>query len=230
MVSIRGFAFCAAAFLALHSGAIQAAGPHDHGKEHDHNHDNDDNHDHDEGHNHDKDHRAHGAHIHGSWEMFAALDGAQLSITIKGPLIDAIGFERTPETEEERTAIRDLQSRLITPEVLLTLDEKAKCVLSGPAQIFLPDGFTQHDIDNSEEKSGNHDQHAHEDNENKNTHTNDLEVTYSFECQSPSRLGVITMTGFDTFPAIENVDAVFLGDAKQIANRLVRSERTLAIK
>lgn len=186
------------------------------------------------------DHRAHDAHVHGTWELFAALDDSQLSITIKGPLIDVVGFEHAPATEDEHNAIQQMRSRLAAPELMLSLTERATCTLSEPVQINLPQGFPQvdmHEGENHEQEPDKEaDHHGHDEHEDEahhadhDVHTNDLEVTYAFDCQSPARLRAITMTGFDAFPAIENVDAVFLGDAKQVARRLGRGTQTLAIE
>lgn len=187
-------------------------------------------------------HRAHDVHVHGTWELFAALDDTQLSISIKGPLVDVVGFEHAPTTEDEHNAIQEMRDRLSgEPEMMLALDERANCTLSEPVQIILPEGFAQQSIDDAEdhgdelhEEADHHDHHdEHEDeghHADHDIHTNDLEVSYAFDCRSPARLRAITMTGFDSFPTIENVDAVFLGDAKQTARRLERGTRTLMIE
>lgn len=186
------------------------------------------------------DHRAHDVHVHGTWELFAALDDTQLSVTIKGPLVDVVGFEHAPETDDEHNAIQEIQDRLSAPEMMLALDERANCTLLEPVQIILPEGFAQQSIDDAEdhghelhEEADHHGHDEHEDEEHQadhDVHTNDLEVSYAFDCRSPARLRAITMTGFDSFPTIENVDAVFLGDAKQTARRLERGTRTLMIE
>jgi len=191
------------------------------------------------------DHRSHDAHVHGTWELFAALDDSTLSISVKGPLIDVVGFERTPATEDERRAILDLQERLAAPELMLSLNERANCTLSEPVQIILPDGFAQtgdsHDKTHADEPHHEHDHHDHghdhdhdagksdEQHADHDVHANDLEVTYSFDCSAPSRLRAISVTGFDAFPAIENIDAVFLANAQQEAQRLRRGSRMLKL-
>ncbi|MHA7871770.1 MAG: ZrgA family zinc uptake protein, partial [Hyphococcus sp.] len=57
-------------------------------------------------------HRAHDAHVHGTWELFAALDDTQLSVTIKGPLLDVLGFEHAPTNDAERDTVQEIQDRL----------------------------------------------------------------------------------------------------------------------
>ncbi len=218
MVNIRTFAYLISASFALCLGNAYAGERHDH-----------DHHD-------DHDHRAHDVHVHGTWELFAALDDARLSVTLKGPLVDVLGFETVPDTDEEYSAVVRLEDQLKSSEAMLALDDRARCELSEPAAIVLPEGFSTETAKHANGKAHDHDDkkehHAHEGEDSHSdhdVHSHDLEVTYTFNCASPDRLGEITMAGFETFPAIENVDAVFLGDALQIARRLESGSRILQI-
>lgn len=230
--------------------------------------------DHDDDH-----HQSHEAHVHGAWEMFAALDDARLSITIKGPAVDVFGFEAVPTTDEERATVLKMASQLQAAETLLNVDDRARCALSAPGAVKLPDGFPhpesnadaggdeghdeehaedheddhnnghhedhegphddhdhdEHDDDHDEDHKDSHGDH-HEDNAHDegahadhDIHTNNVEVTYLFDCAAPARLGKIAMSGFNAFPAIETVDAVFLGDAASVARRLTRKSQTLKL-
>ncbi|MEO1251330.1 MAG: DUF2796 domain-containing protein [Pseudomonadota bacterium] len=176
-----------------------------------------------------EDHRSHDAHVHGSWEMFAALDDAQLSVTMKGPIVDMLGFERVPETDAERAFVADLKERLTSHQTMLAIDDRAGCTSSTPADIVLPAGFS--DASGEDRKVHAHDDHDHAHDEHGDTdiHLNDLEITYIFNCASPSRLRSISVPAFDAFPAIESVEAVFLGDAQQAARRLMRDSQSLKI-
>ncbi len=238
MVSVRKSILLFAAPIALAAYAAQAEEPDEH------------------------DHRAHDVHVHGTWEMFAALDDAQLSVTLKGPLVDVLGFERAPKTDEERTSVARLKEQLKAPELMLATDERARCTLSAPEAVLLPEDFSpeitkasddheddhdDHHHDEDHHDADHHDEdhhddgHHHDDHEDHadhdgdgnhadhDVHKNDLEVTYVFDCASPGRLRSITMTGFDEFPAIENVEAVFLSGATQSAGRLTRESQTLTI-
>ncbi|MEL6360928.1 MAG: DUF2796 domain-containing protein [Pseudomonadota bacterium] len=203
-------------------------------------------------------HRAHEAHVHGAWELFAALDGDVVSVTLEGPAIDVLGFEHTPATTEERTVVRESFEALSGSTQLVTLDGGGQCVLSTPANVVLPDGFLDdhdhHDAD--DEDHGDHedhhdhtsrtdddhddddhdddhddddDDHDHED-ENEDIHSNQVEISYVFECGAPDRLRALSVSGLDAFKAIETIDAVFIGDAKQVADRLTRDTPTLKLK
>lgn len=184
-----------------------------------------------------QDQRTHDAHAHGDWEFFAALDRKQLSITITAPIVDVVGFEHAPENEKEYAAIGVLNTKLQNPELLFVLDERAACALATPVQIVLPKSFGKNaDLDNhhkeDHENHGDHEDHVdhHDSHGDHSDHVSNLELTYILDCKVPARLRTITITGFDTFPALENVDAVFLSDARQVADRLTRGLKTLKLK
>lgn len=159
----------------------------------------------------------HGAHVHGQWDMFVAQDGDQLSITLQGPLVDILGFEHSPKTADQRAAVNKAKNQLDNPGILLTVDPDARCSPSQDPALRWPDGF-DHDHDHH----GEH--HAHGD------HAGNLEVTYSFQCRAVGKLNRITFEGFSTFPSLTQVDAVFLGDAGQVSDRLAPGAPILVIK
>lgn len=182
-------------------------------------------------HDHDHQHHSHEAHVHGAWEMFAALDDARISVTVKGPIVDMLGFEAAPASDEERKAVADLATLLNAPETMVSLDQRASCELSAPVEVNLPEGFSAGEVKEHEHHDdGHHDgeHHAH-DHDAHDIHDSDIEVTYVFTCAAPGRLGAITLTGFTTFSDIETVDAVFLSDDKQAAHRLERRSQVLTI-
>ncbi|MEM8772878.1 MAG: DUF2796 domain-containing protein [Pseudomonadota bacterium] len=189
-----------------------------------------------DGHDHNNDHYTHEAHVHGAWELFAALDDKKLSVTVKGPIVDALGFERPPATQEERTAIKDLKTGLDAPEKLFALSKRARCSVEGPAQIALPKGFSEDlsEIEQPGEDGDDHHGHNEHDTEgdysDHDIHSSDLEVSYIFNCEAPARLTEITVNVFDIFPDIDNIDAVFLSDTRQSARRLKGDSKSFNVK
>ncbi len=221
MVNFRSIIILLSTATALAVGAARAEEPHDH---------------------HAHEHHTHEAHVHGAWELFAALDDKQLSVTVKGPLIDVLGFERRPADEKEYAAIEELKARLDQPELLFALGGGPDCALSEPVRVLLPEGFSvehaEHESDahkadkHKASHDHDHDHDAHDGDAHhadQDVHTNDLEVSYVFQCQSPERLRAITSTAFESFPSIETVEAVFLGDGAQKALRLTPDANTLRI-
>ena len=80
--------------------------------EHDHAH---------EGHAHE-----HGAHVHGASQLNIAFDGKRLSLQWHGALHNFVGFEHTPETSEETSALNAVHADLLHSAGLV-LPASAKC-------------------------------------------------------------------------------------------------------
>jgi len=188
-------------------------------------------------------HHAQEAHLHGAWELFAALDDKQLSVTVKGPLIDVVEFEHQPTSDEEFAAIQNLKTRLGAPQTMFKIDERARCAVAQPAEILLPQGFESESVNGEKESlhlihenDAQHDHNTHkaetnhdDDHKGYDIHGSDVEVVYVFECKTPARIRSITATGFNAFPAIESIEAVFLGNNTQKAFRLTRNSKSLQI-
>lgn len=195
-------------------------------------------------HDHDEDYaRAQEAHVHGAWALFAALDEDQLSVTVKGPIVDVLGFERRPSTEDELKSIAAFENQIADPGAFFTLSDRAGCVAAAAPEIVLPEGFStsndpdeeddhdhhdgdghdhdddehhdDHDHDDHDHDGDEHDDHEphHDDHDAGDDHDdghndghggdhNDVDVSYVFTCEKPSRLRAITVTGFDAYPAI----------------------------
>ena len=183
----------------------------------------------------DHNHHNHEAHVHGAWELFSAMDENELSLVLKGPLVDLVGFEHKPKSDEEKEALHSLHARLSSLSSLVTVDEKARCSEAKPAKIEIPhfadhathekhddhDEHEDHDHHNHEgdETHAHHSTHDHEKHE-ASAHTDNVEVHYSLKCASPKQLKMIEVTAFTNFPQITTVEAVYLSDQGQAANKL----------
>ncbi|MEO1016001.1 MAG: DUF2796 domain-containing protein [Pseudomonadota bacterium] len=195
------------------------------------------------------------AHVHGAWELFAALDGESLNVTIMGPLADLAGVEHAAGSPEETAALSALRAELADLDPIVSIGASAKCRLPSPAEIQRTSDSVHHvdddDHDHDERDDGDHDEghddpdtdHAedhdadhegdhdgdHDVHEDHGEHGADVEITYAFVCSAPNRLNALRVDAFKAFDGVETIDAVFLGDAKQVAARLTPANATLVI-
>ena len=181
----------------------------------------DDGHDHHDAHekhdDHDHDHREAGAHQHGVAEIGAALDGGKLAIDFKSPAANLVGFEHEPKNDDQRKSVENAMIVLKNGKTLFVLDENAKCALSAAAVTSpFKDDAADHDHDHAEH---DHDV-AHKDHDE--THS-DFSARYLFDCAAPQQLTTLRVGLFDIFPAIEKIDAVYLGDNVQLGAELTRT-------
>ncbi len=187
------------------------------------------------------------AHVHGAWTLFAALDGKTLTVTFAGPLADLAGVEHRSGSPEEEQALEAARAELAGLEPLATLSEKARCGPSAPLELTLVQTADSQDDQEGHEDHKDHDDHDdhgddgdhgdhedHEDHEDhheghEDAHGSDVELTYAFACDAPGRLKAIKVDAFNVVEGIETIDAVFLGDARQVAARLTPSAAVLPL-
>ena len=199
---------------------------------------------------HKDEHRHHEAHVHGQWELFAALDEKALTVNVKGPIVDILGYEYAPKSKQEKDILASVSAKLAEPENIFKLGPNAECNLSEPIAISFPDGFENDGANEKDDHHGHdeHDEHAHSDHEHhddeehaeadheehdeheENVHDSDIEITYSFACAAPSRLKQIVVTGFDAYPEIKEIEAVFINDTRQLAKHLSHESSTFELK
>ena len=177
---------------------------HDHddheGEVHDDHGDSHDEHDHEDHEDHDHNDGAGEAHVHGASEMSIIVEGNTLSISFGGPLVNVLGFEYEPKTDEEKQASADLQTTLKDHANLITLPTAAACA---PLE-----------RDVSIRRSGTH---------------GSLEVGYNFECANINAIKTLDFTGFTSFSGLETVDAIVITPAGQMATSLSASKTKLSL-
>jgi len=180
------------------------------------------------------------AHVHGAWEMFAALDDDALTITLSGPVADLAGAESPPGSADETAAIAALRARVSALAPLMTPSAKARCRLSDPVMVRIAGAPAEshkgsptaagaaadHEMAEADHDDDDHIQVHGEGDE----HGRDVEVVYAFACTAPDRLREITVEAFQTFEEIDTIDAVYLSETRQAADRLTRKAATLTLR
>ena len=174
---------------------------------------------HEEHHDHEGEHREAGAHQHGVAEIGAALDGGKLAIEFKSPAANLVGFEHQPKNDDQKKAIENAMIVLKNGKSLFVMDANAQCVMTA-ATVTSPfkEEAAEHDHDHDKHDHGDHDDHGAKEGHDE-THS-DFSARYLFECASPEKMAMMRVGLFDIFPAIEKIDAVYLGDNVQLGAEL----------
>ena len=168
------------------------------------------------------------SHVHGGATLALALDGNQLIVELDSPLYNLLGFEHAPETEAQRRAVQDAESKLSNADGMLGFNPEAGCepaLMSEDVHLF--DGVEDHDDD--------HDDHNNHDNEHEDEHAEDDDhaahrdflLTYEFSCTSPSELDRVTVGLLDAFPLMTDLELVYLGPDTQTRYALNPSNVTI---
>lgn len=144
-----------------------------HEESHDHKH-----HEHHEHHEHEG-HRHHGAHVHGMATLDLVMDGQELMLHLQSPLMNFVGFEHKPETEQQKAIYQDMLQQLDRKDGLLTV-EGTTCQAES---IEVEDPFaTQDETD-----------HA------------DIDVSYFLHCEQADKITGLKINLFDLYNRLETL-------------------------
>ncbi len=134
-------------------------------------------------------------HVHGEAKLDIAIDKEHLAISLELPLDVAVGFERAPKTEKEKTALGTAQ-RILADTALFLPTPAAACKGDTP-KVVLP-----------EFGKGGAEQHA------------DIDATYVFRCANPAALKSVETAIFKSFKRLYRLEARRAGPSGQGAARL----------
>jgi hypothetical protein len=170
--------------------------------------------------------REHGPHEHGAATLSIAWSGNALQIDLDTPGFNLFGFEYEPTTEEDirivEAATADLESGS-----LLMINDEGNCTLSGSDMLTAWDD-SDADADNTEHADEAHADEEHE--EESETHS-DVEVTFSFVCESPAELRSLDLGPlFDRFPNFVELDAQWISDTNQSAAELTPESPLITLR
>lgn len=185
-------------------------------------------HRHDQRSDHAHESHAHGAHVHGVAHLDAALDGRVLSVEIRVPGWDVVGFERAPRDGAEREKVAAARALLADGSRLLALEPAGSCVPSGPGRVALPAALVESadDHDHADHDPAHDHDHGHD---HATGHPSDWSATWSFTCAEPSTLRAIRVDWFDAFPSTERIAVQWIGPDGQAGFDLTPSNRRILV-
>jgi len=123
------------------------------------------------------------AHLHGEGTLAARIDKDSLHLTLHLPMDVAVGFERAPRNDKERTLLADAGKRLEDGTALFVPTPAAQCTLRS-REIRLPSFSGQ----------------------GKEAHA-DIEANYRFHCAAPQALKTLDTTLFKHFRRLYRLQA-----------------------
>lgn len=132
-------------------------------------------------------------HAHGEGRLDIAIDKDTITLNLELPLDAAVGFERAPKNEKEKTALAGAEKALNDAAALWAPTPAAQCAVQTVA-VGMP------------KFSG--DDHA------------DVDARYVFRCANPAALKSLETTLFKHFKRLYRLEAQRVGPAGQGAQRL----------
>lgn len=163
-------------------------------------------------------HRQHDAHVHGISELNIAIEGRSLTLELRGPAANFLGFEHPPRTAEEQQNVKHAVEKLEQHKTLWQLSSNAKCeIASIDIDTGLENSHGDHDDHGDHGDHGDHDDHDDHDDHGDHGESKhfSFEAHYHFECKSAGKLSHIKTSLFETFPHNEKVTVQILTDTYQ---------------
>ncbi|MBC6402735.1 MAG: DUF2796 domain-containing protein [Hyphomonadaceae bacterium] len=162
--------------------------------------------------------RSAGRHVHGVANLALVLEGETVTVELESPAFNILGFEHAPETDAQKTAVRDAEVLLREPGKLIMFNSEAGCVARTPESPFeLHTLWEGHDGKDHGHDGHHADDHAgDEHDDHKDEHTSVM-LSYEFSCSAPDNLREVDLAVFETFPNFTEIGVVFLGPDSQRA-------------
>ncbi|MFP1678495.1 DUF2796 domain-containing protein [Alloalcanivorax sp. C16-2] len=159
-------------------------------------------------------------HQHGRAEAAVAVDEATLTLTFRAPLMDILGVERAPESEAERRHFQERLDLVVAPRPA----ETAGCALQASkvpdvAALF-PEGH-DHNHDHDHDHDHEHEHH--------HAHHQDLEATWTYQCDRIAELDAVTWPFLADFPSL-TTEVILLLPSGQGARTLSPGDTRLPLE
>lgn len=155
---------------------------------------------------------AHGPHVHGQGNLQLVLEDGVLQADLTVPGMDVVGFERVPQDDEGRDAVREALALLERPGNVFRTPAEAGCTL----------------VENRADTGLKKDDHDHDHDHHDHAHA-DFTATYTFDCSNPDVLRTLEITLFDNLPGLERLIVQAVSDNGQREQRLRRNERQVTL-
>lgn len=159
-------------------------------------------------------------HVHGVSELTITIEKQQLEIEMISPAINIVGFEHRAITKKEQAIIRRAELRLSKHEDMFTFTGK-NCVLTNQV-IDTSSLTTQHQEKNNwyNDSYKYNLEHLSEKNMRADIGHYEVIARYSYRCIKTSTLPIITVTIFDLFSGISQINTRWLTDTRQGSSML----------
>ena len=147
-------------------------------------------------------------HVHGVGTLQLVMEGSRLTIELRLPAMDMVGFEHAPREAKHKEAVNKAVALLKDSRQILEPLATAECALTS-AQV-------ESDLLEDEHDHGQHD-HA------------DFAASYRFDCRRPEALKHIKVTVFQRLPRLQKLEVESVTPTGQRLQRLVPGQDTIPL-
>lgn len=166
---------------------------------------------------HAEEHRHHEAHEHGGGQLNVVVEQNTLMIDLSLPAMNIVGFEHPANNENERNQISRAADLLRDGTRLFVPTPEAKCALIRSEVESALLGHLQHNHDDAEP------------NEEEREHA-DFDMSYEFNCETPSQLYTMTLSLFEHFPGTHHLRTQVITPSGQTGGELTHEKSILKLR
>jgi hypothetical protein len=186
-----------------------------------------------------------GAHEHGAAMLTLAGEGETLLVGLDSPAYNLVGFEQSPTTDAQRADVEAVLAKLAQSDAVVSLPAAAECKLQGQrttAQSWegIESRGDAHHGDGHQDEHGHEEEHPedeHHENDHPDEHAeddhdqdhdhgheesahSDVLVEWTYRCENPGALQSVTVTAFEHFPNLTDLQVQYIGEGWQGATQL----------
>jgi hypothetical protein len=163
-----------------------------------------------DGHHHEVD-----AHVHGVATLNWVLEGAELHIALQSPMMDLLGFEHKPESDDEKRLLAEMIAKLKNTTKVIDLIG-GECVLA-TANIVNP-------FQEQKAHGGGTSTLSREPSHSEMT------AEYAFLCQAPAQFEAMNINLFNTFSGFKFINSQWIADGKQGGTQLNHHQQLIKVR
>jgi hypothetical protein len=161
------------------------------------------------------------AHVHGIASLQIAVEGPTLTLRLRTPLENLVGFEHAPRTEQQKKAVKDMEESLRMPASHFASTTAAGCA---PVATKLDLPFSAAGGPDTVKRDPGGDKAKAKNGKEGDAHA-ELGAEYVYRCQNPDRLQGVEVKLFDRFRKLRRVDVELAGPRGQKSYRLTAKSR-----
>lgn len=191
-------------------------------------------------------HAHHDAHVHGIVELTMAVEGDALELELESPAANIVGFEHKARTAEQIKAAENAKALLENPVKLFSFSG-SQCAIQQSTVDMMAILADKHDSDGNhhdkEHHDDSHDKHGHHDKEHHDEEHHDgddnhgdgdthseISASYRFKCSGTAGLNAVTVNLFQHFPAIEEIEVMWITASGQGGAELTGRSNTFSTR
>jgi hypothetical protein len=152
------------------------------------------------------------AHIHGSAELNIVLFNEQLSLELRSPAVNLLGFEHNKHNLEQQAIVKSTRDHLTNTKALFFFE-------GGECQLMQPSPHFSYLL----KSNGN----THPPLEKDDNRHSDIEAHFSYTCEQPVSLKSMTTKLLEVFPGITSLQVQWIIQDQQGATTLNHQRNSL---